>query len=275
MTQQMVTKQTRTRRVRRTVADEQGKLRTVEQEITIDPQRAEGQTFADVMARKFASRVDFYINECQEAPEAARVKSVSFAESDREAVADTPPEKLSWRHLASLASLDMDASLKLWESIKQSAREHVEAGMHIGEGVFTEATPLEWARFIALREEMTEGWQPQNGIENTLIDMLTLSYTLFLYWTAVAHGRVTKTAEEMNVGRNQKPEWRGGAWKLPTIYESEAVDQAHRFADGYHRQFMRTLRQLRDLRRYVPPVIVNNGGQVNVGAQQVNVALPD
>jgi hypothetical protein len=38
---------------------------------------------------------------------------------------------------------------------------------------------------------------------------------------------------------------------------------------------MRTLRQMRDLRRYAPPVIVNNGGQVNVaanGGQQVNVA---
>jgi hypothetical protein len=38
--------------------------------------------------------------------------------------------------------------------------------------------------------------------------------------------------------------------------------------------FLRTLRQMRDLRRYTPPVIVNNGGQVNVaanGGQQVNV----
>jgi hypothetical protein len=32
---------------------------------------------------------------------------------------------------------------------------------------------------------------------------------------------------------------------------------------------------MRDLRRYAPPVIINQpGGQVNVGNQQVNVAQP-
>ena len=43
-----------------------------------------------------------------------------------------------------------------------------------------------------------------------------------------------------------------------------AIEQAHRLADGYNRQFM-ILRQLRDLRRYAPIVIQNNGGQVNLG----------
>jgi len=40
--------------------------------------------------------------------------------------------------------------------------------------------------------------------------------------------------------------------------------------------FLRTLRRLRDLRHYSPPVIVNSGGQVNVaidGGQQVNIAV--
>jgi hypothetical protein len=35
--------------------------------------------------------------------------------------------------------------------------------------------------------------------------------------------------------------------------------------------FLRTLRALRDLRRYAPPVIVQNAGQVNIGQKQVNV----
>jgi hypothetical protein len=43
----------------------------------------------------------------------------------------------------------------------------------------------------------------------------------------------------------------------------------------YNRQFLRVLRQLRDLRRYSPVEIQNNGGQVNVAAngnaQQVSV----
>jgi hypothetical protein len=51
-----------------------------------------------------------------------------------------------------------------------------------------------------------------------------------------------------------------------------AIDQATRLADGYDRRFLRTLRQLRDLRRYARPVIINNGGQENVANQQVKVA---
>jgi hypothetical protein len=43
-------------------------------------------------------------------------------------------------------------------------------------------------------------------------------------------------------------------------------------AERYHGRFLRTLKALRDLRRYAPTVIVKRAGQVNVGGQQVNVA---
>ena len=42
--------------------------------------------------------------------------------------------------------------------------------------------------------------------------------------------------------------------------------------DRFNRLFLRTLRALRDLRRYAPSVTVQNVGQVNIGQQQVNVA---
>jgi hypothetical protein len=45
-------------------------------------------------------------------------------------------------------------------------------------------------------------------------------------------------------------------------------------ADRFNRLFLRTLRQLRDLRRYAMPVTINNPQQVNIaaeGGQQVNV----
>jgi hypothetical protein len=42
--------------------------------------------------------------------------------------------------------------------------------------------------------------------------------------------------------------------------------------DRFHRLFIRTLRALRDLRRYQPPVVVQNvGGQVNIGEHQTNI----
>lgn len=41
--------------------------------------------------------------------------------------------------------------------------------------------------------------------------------------------------------------------------------------DRFNRLFMRALRQLRDLRRYTPQVVVHSAGQVNVGEKQINV----
>ena len=60
-------------------------------------------------------------------------------------------------------------------------------------------------------------------------------------------------------------------WKSPYQSEADAVDQAHRLADGYNRQFLRVLRPLRDLRRYAP-VVIQKAQQVNVASQQVNVS---
>ena len=48
------------------------------------------------------------------------------------------------------------------------------------------------------------------------------------------------------------------------MVESRWLDQAHRLADGYNRQFLRVLRQLRDLRRYAS-VVIQNAQQANVG----------
>jgi hypothetical protein len=54
--------------------------------------------------------------------------------------------------------------------------------------------------------------------------------------------------------------------------EAQAIEQAACMIDRFNKIFLRTLRALRDLRRYAPAVIVQNAGQVNVGGQQVNVA---
>ncbi len=40
--------------------------------------------------------------------------------------------------------------------------------------------------------------------------------------------------------------------------------------DRFNRLFLRTLRQLRDLRRYTPAIVINNPRQVNIANQQVN-----
>ena len=52
--------------------------------------------------------------------------------------------------------------------------------------------------------------------------------------------------------------------------EYAAIEHAQQMMDRYNRLFLRTLRQLRDLRRYSTPVTINNPQQVNIGGQQIN-----
>jgi len=53
-----------------------------------------------------------------------------------------------------------------------------------------------------------------------------------------------------------------------------AVQEAAGMVDRWNRMFLRCLRALRDMRRSMPPVVVNNPGPVNIAQQQVNVAEP-
>ena len=62
-------------------------------------------------------------------------------------------------------------------------------------------------------------------------------------------------------------------WMPPRVFEAEAQNQAAAFADRFQRMFARSLRALRDLRRYSPAIIVQNAEQVNLGENQVNVAV--
>ncbi|SRR6266404_2245228 len=74
-------------------------------------------------------------------------------------------------------------------------------------------------------------------------------------------------ARRLEVSSNTLARWRRELEKQPTKAREEA--------ERWDRVFIRSVRALRDLRRYTTSVIVNNqGGQVNVAAdqsQQTNV----
>jgi hypothetical protein len=59
--------------------------------------------------------------------------------------------------------------------------------------------------------------------------------------------------------------------KPPRVTTFQAVEQAASMVDRFDRMFMRALRQLRDLRRYMPTVLVQHAEQVNVSEQQLNI----
>jgi hypothetical protein len=72
------------------------------------------------------------------------------------------------------------------------------------------------------------------------------------------------------------PDFLSGYWFRPFVSEQEAIEHAAQMADRWNRIYMRTLRNLRDLRRY--SVIINNPQQVNIagdGGSQTNLARKD
>jgi hypothetical protein len=52
----------------------------------------------------------------------------------------------------------------------------------------------------------------------------------------------------------------------PRVGEQNLIEHAMQMMDGYNRLFLRTFRQLRDLRRYSTPITINNPRQVNIAA---------
>jgi hypothetical protein len=52
---------------------------------------------------------------------------------------------------------------------------------------------------------------------------------------------------------------RNDAWTPPRVSTAEWMAQSAEMADRWNRLFLRTLRALRDLRRYTPTLIVQNG----------------
>ena len=155
--------------------------------------------------------------------------------------------------------------LRRWEEVKDAARDELGSGQRAAAAVLLPVhdSPMDRARYIAIRHELTREWNPRSGIEQTLVDQMAQAWTMQLHWQEIATSRMLfehrpLTPEEVE-------------WELPRVNYVEAAEHATAMADRWNRMFLRQLRALRDMRRY-SPVVVQNAGQVNVAQQQVNVA---
>jgi hypothetical protein len=100
-----------------------------------------------------------------------------------------------------------------------------------------------------------------------LIDTLAQAQSMYLECLELLHQRTSTeaTSERAKIERDR-------AWEPPRLNYAEAIEEAATMVDRWNRLFLRTLRQLRDLRRYTPSVVVGNVGQLNIAQQQMNVA---
>jgi hypothetical protein len=237
-------------------------------------ERAELTVVISAMSRAFKGTIDFY--KADYGGGFSHAEAVKGAEEMQEArrkwvKEGMPIERIGWTEMSALAEVSLPEAMDVWVRVKEAAVAELESGRRLA-SVLGDTTAWAYASFLAIREAFADEWQPRGGIEAAMIDMMAVAFSLQMHWASIGHQRATHfhDKQEKDLGRFEIREW-----KSPYQGEADAVEQAHRFADGYNRQFLRVLRQLRDLRRYAPPVIVNNGGQVNLatdGGQQVNVS---
>jgi hypothetical protein len=229
-------------------------------------------SLASAMARAYGQ----FIKGLQEtygitAPEAAAKESelAAWTNERRGALAD-PPEQVSWWQLGALSSESPEAVAAAWARIKDAARDELASGHRFAiAGIGTMGTPMDRARLLVIRRSFADEWQPKGGIEASLCDTLALAFHHTLFWS---ERLITRSAFDAQMEDSDMS--RDGKWRPTRIASSVAQEQAMAMVDRWNRIMLRTLRALRDLRRYSPNVTITNPGQVNIGQQQVNVGGP-
>ncbi len=230
---------------------------------------SEAGVLAGELGKSFGQMVQLY-EEHYSLPREEAVRRVTEPMPDGDLRAlSCPPDQVSWIDLHLIARTDPDRSTARWEEVKRAALDEVRAGHRAAKAV--EVGGLNdgaWqrAQFLALREELSADWQPRNGIERQLLDTMAQAQANYLVWL---HRLTTYTSlESCTNDRRLKDE---GRWEAPRQSDADATDQAAAMMDRFNRIFLRTLRALCDMRRHRTPVIVQNGGQMNVAHQQVNL----
>jgi hypothetical protein len=225
--------------------------------------------------------------------EEARAQAFHACTNEAEAIKEfdllmsQPLESLNFSDLAKLQSYSPRSAEWFWENAKREGRKEFESG-HLAANITFPEEYMKglWniARYLGVRESFIDDWQPQGGIEVAMIDMLAQSYFQWQYWLEQTVKRSQTRERELHPKysewlerRNSELQANGiteGYWDRPLVTEQQALEHAVQMADRFNRIFMRTLRQLRDLRRY-SPVTINNPNQVNIatdGGQQINVS---
>jgi hypothetical protein len=230
----------------------------------------ETESLARELGAAYARRIKFYRTEYKlEAADAQERANIRHDLEFRQRALTDPPEQVTYLALEDIADLDPALAVAAWQRVKAAARDDVMSGHRAAGAMEVVGITSAWqrAQFLAIRAAFVEEWQPANGGERLLVDMLAQAYTSYLAWLETL--QVYTTAE---TSRQQHKLQESGSYESPRVTTQEAIEQAAAMVDRFNRLFLRTLRQIRDLRRYTPPMVINNPGQVNIASQQVNTS---
>lgn len=231
---------------------------------------AEVESVAGKLANAYRNMARYYQKEMGLSPADAEAKARTPEADEFERVSTSPSDRVTWWDLSLLAEQKEENAVVIWEAIKEAARNELSSGHRAAEAVewHVHSSPFYRAQFLAIRQAFIDEWQPRGGLELVLIDTMAQCYRSYLSWLCT-HTMHSETEVERE--RNQCE--RNGSRKARSEPAMMRIEQSFQMAERFNRIFLRTLRQLRDLRRYSAPVTINNPQQVNIaaeGGQQVN-----
>jgi hypothetical protein len=201
-----------------------------------------------------------------------------YANGDDEPLAlarlrEKPFDKIEWHDINEAASQDREQTAAAMTVMYESVADHFAAGIYAADALDFKK-PIERAQFILIRNAFNEEWQPRGGVEASLVDMLAQTYVAWQFWLSRSFSIANNEDDVAEQVKRNKQYDGTTAWQPPRLTASEYLERATQMAYRFQGLYMRTLRQMRDLRRYASPVVIQNAGQVNVaadGGQQVNV----
>jgi hypothetical protein len=185
-------------------------------------------------------------------PDEARARAFQPCDDEEEAkrlydeLRRNPVDQIRFVDLASMWRVSPAFSESLWEMIKTEGRDEFESG-HLASKALnpTQFQRTAWAvdSYLGLRESFVEEWQPQGGIQVSLIDILAQSFFCFQHWVKQSVLRSQTPLRKSNAGYIQWQEqfnpdaiddgYTYGHWDLPYVSEQAAVEHATRMADRW------------------------------------------
>ena len=231
--------------------------------------RDDPTTVARAMAKSYRDMVEFFRTYYEMSISDAVAKTEwkdEPEEAKRAFVEKRPVDELSWFDFSTAAEIDPSLSESLWEKVKREAVEEFLGGHRGADTIDGDESPWDRARYLAIRNGFIDDWKPDGAVELSLIETLAQCYTLYLQWMKRMALQTVYDATRVNndLKRNHR-------WEPPRLDAAETIEHVAMMVERFHRLYVRTLRSLRDLRRYSGPLYIQKAGQVNVANQQVNV----
>jgi hypothetical protein len=190
-----------------------------------------------------------------------------------ERIRKKPFTEIDYYDIQATLEQDPTAAALAMKAIYDGAFDYVASGLYAA-NVVGFNKPFERSQFMVIRNGFIADWQPRGAIESGLVDMLAQTYVAWQCWLKQSFDIGNHLDDVREQVKRSKDPYEAGTWNPPRLTAAEYLERATQMADRFHRMYCRTLRQMRDLRRYQQPLIVQNAGQVNIasdGGQQVNV----